>query len=72
LECAANEVFAGVKSVGNGSAGQPGTAATPNLLCPCFHHSFLASFAVAFIARLSNAKGKVGSFELILWKRIQA
>jgi hypothetical protein len=54
-----------VKFAGNGSAGHPGTAATPNLLCPCFHHSFLASFAVAFIARLSNAKGKVGSFELI-------
>lgn len=43
---------------------RPDAAAKPNLHCPSFHHSFLSSFAVAFIAWMSTAEKRRGNFDI--------
>lgn len=44
----------GMKFAGNGSGGQPDIAAKPNLLSPCSHLSFLASFRCWFYSTRVN------------------
>jgi hypothetical protein len=54
-DCPRDGVLAGVTFAGNGSAGRPDIAANLNLFPSC-HSSFLASFAVCFITRVSSAE----------------
>jgi hypothetical protein len=52
-----------MKFAGNGSGGQPDIAAKPNLLCPCSHLSFLASFRWLLYSTRVKCGREVGKFD---------